>query len=416
MRLLLFSLYYAPEPTATGKYNAEMVEWLAARGHRVDVITGLPHYPEWRVYPGYERVLWRVEQINGVRVFRAGHYVPAPERLTASGRIALELTFSLNALPYWLRNAVGSKYDVVFVVCPPMQLGVYARLYGVLRNVPWVFHVQDLQVDAALRLGMLDSRLARFLYSVEEYLLKKATRVSTISEAMRARIVQKGVLESKTWLVPNWAEVDFIRPLPRANAFRRSLGVGDEDIVVMYAGNMGEKQGLELVLEVAQDLRDQISVQFVLIGSGAAKSRLEVMAHRMGLPNIKFLPVQPKELLPQVLASGDIHLVIQKRGVADLVMPSKLGNILAAGRPVVATADEGTDVHNVVVRNRVGLAVPPEDRGALAEAIKQLACAHELRQELGLNARDYAERCLDKEVILTELEARFYELLEADKR
>ena len=411
MNILIYGLNYAPEPTGIGKYTGEMAEWLAAQGHAVEVICGLPHYPQWRVAAGYEKFRFRSETQAGVRVHRARHYVPAADQLRARTRIVLETSFTWCAARFWLpRFFSRQKPEVVIAVMPPMQIGVWPLLYAWVRGVPWVLHVQDLQLDAALRLNMLPGGvLGRMLYRIETFLLRHATRVSTITEAMRQRVIEKGAQPERTWLFPNWADIEAVRPGPRENDFRNELGIDLETVLVLYAGGMGEKQGLELVLEAARLCADEPRLQFLMAGAGGAQPRLERQAAAMGLQNLRFVPVQPVERLAEMLAAGDIHLVVQRRDAADLVMPSKLTNILAAGRPCVATADPGTALHDAVAGANTGLTSAPGDSSALASAILRLARDPGRREACGHNARAYAERVLDKNHIL----ARFEENLGA---
>lgn len=408
MKILVYGLNYAPEPTGTGKYTAEMAEWLAARGHEVEVVCGLPHYPQWRLAEGYEDGRSRVETMAGVRVHRASHFVPAADALTAGKRIRLETGFTLSAARYWLPRLLWRRRaDVVVAAMPPMQVGLWPLLYGWIRRVPWVLHVQDLQVDAALRLNMLNiGRLGKVLYWIEGFLLRHASRASTITESMRARIVAKGTPAERTWLFPNWADIGAIRPGVRENAWRRELGIDDGTLVVLYAGNMGEKQGLDAVLAAANACRDDPRLLFLMVGAGAARPRLEAKAGDMGLANLRFLPVQPFERLAEMLAGGDVHLVVQRRDAADLVMPSKLTNILAAGRACVATADPDTALHEVVHGHCTGEVVPPGDDDALAAAIRRMAADPARRAECGARARAYAEQFLDKDRILAAFETQ----------
>lgn len=413
MNILGYSLNYAPESTGTGKYTGEMATWLACCDHGIEVICGLPHYPQWQLDPAYSNRRSCMESIHGVHVERASHFVPARDSLGAKARIRLETSFTLSAARYWLPRLVRQrKPDVVIAVMPPMQIGLWPLLYHWLRRVPWVLHVQDLQVDAAVRLNMLKRGwLVRWLYWGEGFLLRHATRVSTITEAMRARIIAKGVPAERVWLCPNWADIAGIRPGPRDNAFRRSLGMGAGELLVLYAGNMGEKQGLETVLEAAAACRSDGRIQFVMVGDGAAKPRLERQAEALGLTNLRFLPLQPLEKLNDMLAAGDIHLVVQKREAADLVMPSKLTNILAAGRACVATAEAGTALHEVVAGHDTGLVVPPGHAEALAQAIRVLADDVARRERCGLHARAYAEQYLDKDRILSEFASQLASLV-----
>lgn len=412
MNILIYGLNYASEPTGTGKYTGEMASWLARRGHKVDAIVAPPYYPDWEIDDSYKKTKYIRETLNGVNVYRAPLYVPSADNVNGKTRIMMETSFSFNALRWWLPKFFHKKYDVVIAVCPPMQIGVYPWLYSRFINVPWVFHIQDLQVDAAVRLGILKSGLAsRVLYSIENFLLSKATRVSTITEAMRKRIIDKGIPEERTWLFPNWSDIEFIKPMPRNNAFRSKIGITSEQILLMYAGNMGEKQGLELILYAADKLRNEKQIKFVLVGSGAVRNRLENTAQDLHLNNITFLPVQPLERLPDMLAAADIHLVVQKREAADIVMPSKLTNILAAGRCCLATADPGTTLYEVVKHNKTGIVVSPEDVDEFIRGLNILLKNPDLREEMGRNARNYAEKFIDKEQVLLDFESKLYSLV-----
>jgi colanic acid biosynthesis glycosyl transferase WcaI len=415
LRLLIVSLNYAPELTATGKYTGELAEWLAGRGHQVEAIAGLPHYPDWEVHPDYRGKGVYVEPLNGVGVFRTPHYVPRAGRVSASGRILMECSFTLAALRWWIPILMRrSRYDVVIAVCPPMQDALMPWVYGLIRRVPWVFHIQDFQVDAAVRLGMLKvGAFGRLIYAIENFLVRRASRVSTITQSMQQRALDKGASADRSWLVPNWADISRVRPGPRDNEFRRSLGLGGDQVLVMYAGGMGAKQGLEVVVQTAELLKGDRCVQFVMVGTGADRSRLESKAQELGLPNLRFLPVQPLERLSEMLAAGDIHLIVQRAEAADLVMPSKLTNILAAGRASIATTECGTALHDVLVGHDCGLCVAAENAVALRDAIVRLGGDVEVRERMGASARAYAETYLDRDAILGRFETQLRQLVSA---
>ena len=415
MNILIYGLNYTPEPTGIGKYTGEMGAWLVERGHSVDAIVAPPYYPQWKVSPDYKGKGFVAESLSGVRVYRAPLFVPSATTISARNRILHETSFSATSLRYWLPRLLREQsYDVVIATCPPVQIGLYPWLYSRLRKVPFVFHVLDLQVDVAVRLGMLKAnRAVRVLYEVENFMLGAATRVSTITEAMRRRIVEKGISEERTWLFPNWADTDSVRPMQRDNEVRREFGVGPHEVLALYAGNMGEKQGLDLVLDAADQVRKRKEIQFIMVGAGAAQERLERAARDRKLDNVRFFPVQPLERLPLMLAAGDIHLVVQRREAADLVMPSKLTNILAAGRPSVATADPDTALYQVLNEHSCGITTTPGDLGELVAGIVALAEDAKTRQQLGWNARQYAEYYLDKDKILLEFERKLQELVSA---
>lgn len=411
LRILIHSLSYAPEQTGIGKYSGDMGPWFASRGHEVHAITGIPHYPEWAVHDGYRGGRFVREEIEGVQVFRAPHYVPSSTQVNAKTRIALESSFSASGGRYWLpRMLFQRRYDIIIAVCPPLQALVYPAMYAQLRGTPMIAHIQDFQVDAAVRLGLLTGKLSSLLYGIEGWLLRRATAVSTITEAMRRRCVEKGVPEERTLVFPNWANIDFIRPGDRDNDFRRDFGYDPDDILCMYAGNMGEKQGLEMILEVAHRMRQRPALKFVMVGNGTSRARLQRQAEEMKLSNLRFVDLQPWARVPEMLAAGDVHLIIQKEEAADLVMPSKLTNTLAAGRCVIATASPGTALHQVVDECEVGIAVTPESVDELFAAITRLAEDRDLRASMGAAARRYAEQHLEKNAILERFEARLIEL------
>lgn len=407
------SLNYAPELTATGKFTGEMAAWFAARGHEVDAIAGMPHYPDWQVDPEYRQAGMHTEVLDGVRVRRVLHFVPQAAHVTAWKRILMECSFTIASQWWWLRIMLQRRrYDVVVAVCPPMQDAIMPWLYGRLRRVPWVFHIQDFQVDAALRLRMLTGDLlGRALFAVENFLLRRASSVSTITEAMRQRAVEKGAVPRAVWLVPNWADTSAIRPGSRHNNFRNALGLRADQMLVMYAGGMGAKQGLEVVISAADALRDEPDIQFLLVGGGADRERLGAMVCEKKLANVRFLPVQPSERLNEMLAAGDIHLVIQRAEAADMVMPSKLANILAAGRPCIATAECGTTLHSVLTNNDCGIAVQPSSAEMLRDAIERLCRDPRGRDRMGGNAHAYANAYLRKDLILGRFEAQLQKLI-----
>lgn len=417
MRILIHSLNFWPEPTATGKYTGEMAFWLSAAGHEVDVVAGLPHYPEWKLDSAYEQG-FQLQSSGGVRIFRTPHYIPPADGVTASKRILMEVSFILAGLRWWIPILFQKKkYDVAIAVCPPMQTAVLPWIYRILRGCPWVFHIQDFQVDAALRLNMLKlGKFGKVLYWIENFLLSRATAVSTITPAMCSRVLEKCQSTNDVVLFPNWSNIQAIRPSPRENAFRHELGLMESDVLVMYAGAMGDKQGLEVVIDAAAALQENSSIKFAMVGTGANRPRLERMAAERDLHNIRFLPVQPLERLNDMLAASDIQLIVQKPEAADLVMPSKLTNILAAGRASIATAEKGTALADTLLDYDAGLAVPPGNAGHLAQAIASLSADAPRRSQCGRNARKFAEEMLDQNEIMQRFAAELSRIAEPSNR
>jgi len=402
VRLLIHGMNYAPELLGIGRYTGELGAYLASRGHRVTVLTAAPYYPQWRVREDYRPQRWRREWRDGVEVLRAPQYVPG--RVSGLGRLLQECSFGASCLYWWSTCLLQRPWDAMVAVCPPMTSGLVPGLLARRLAVPLVIHVQDLQLDAARELGILrQPLLLAGLTWLELHLFRQARAVTTISRSMAARLAAKGVPPARLQVLPNWADLDKVRPGPRFNALRRELGLTSET-VVLYAGNLGEKQGLEVILEAAALTRGKPSIRYLVAGEGAARDRIKLRAQDLGLDNLTFLPLQSNSRLPLLLAAADLHLVVQRQKAADLVMPSKLTNIMAAGRPFIATAGEATELARVTTESRAGLVVPPEDGRALAQAVLGLAGDPGARKEMGVRARRYAEAFWDRERILRQWE------------
>lgn len=396
MRLLVYSMNYAPEIIGTGKYSGEMSEWLAGSGVDVRVIAAPPYYPEWRIQSAYRSWSYKKESIRGVSVWRCPVWVPG--KPTGLKRILCLTSFAISSFPIALRLGFW-RPDVVLVVEPPIACIPGALLAGRIGRSKLWLHVQDFEVDAAFDLGLIKSGSGKKLLTcLEAWLMSKFDRVSSISTRMCERLSRKGVREDKQLLVRNWIDAAQFVPIGRDEAFRREVGIPKERSVALYSGNMGQKQGLETVIEAARLLRNE-EIVFVMCGDGAARPRL--MELGTDLKNICWLPLQPDDKFRKLLDLADIHLLPQRADVADLVMPSKLGAMLASRRPVVAMARAGTEVAEVVGRR--GVVVEPEDADAFAQAIKALALDQGKRDELGRLGRVYAEEVLDKEHILRKL-------------
>jgi colanic acid biosynthesis glycosyl transferase WcaI len=375
----------------------------------VRVVTAVPYYPAWRVEKGYSSFAYRREQVSGVRLWRCPLWVPLNP--TGIKRLLHLASFAASSLPVVLFQSRW-RPDLVMLTEPPLFCAPGAWITARLCGAKTLLHILDFELDAAVNLGILGrGSVRRAFYEVEKFLMRKASRVSTISEQMRRRVVDKGIPADRTWLFVNWSDVNTVRPLPRHNAMRQEFGAGPNDVLVMHAGNMGEKQGLDLVLDAADRLRDRASIKFAMVGDGVARQRLEHTAMKRGLDKLRFFPVQPLERLPLMLAAGDIHLVVQRQEAADLVMPSKLTNILAAGRPSVVTAEPDTALYDVLDKHDCGIITRPGSADGLAVGISRLADDASMRERLGRNARRYAESYLDKEKVLSEFESKLQELL-----
>lgn len=400
MKILLYGINYAPELTGIGKYSAELAEWLAARGHDVSVVTAPPYYPQWRVHDGYRAGRYRKETRAGVTVRRAPLWVPA--RPGGAKRLLHLASFALSSLPSLLRAAAG-RPDLILVVEPALFCAPAAWLAARLCGARAWLHIQDYEVDAAFDLGLLKGAWLRAaVRRAERWLMRRFDRVSTISGRMLDLALYKGVEPDKAVLLPNWIDVHAIAP-DRAGDLRAELGIPTDAVVALYSGNMGGKQGLETLAQVARLLEGDERLWFVFCGQGPARAPLQ--AQCQGLARVRFLDLQPAARLAALLNTADIHLLPQRAGAADLVMPSKLTGMLASGRPVVCGAARGTELAGVVAH--CGLVTPPEDAVAMAEAVRKLAGNAQIRETLGAAARRHALDHLHVDAVLAAAEREF---------
>ncbi|MEM6698086.1 MAG: WcaI family glycosyltransferase, partial [Bacteroidota bacterium] len=401
LNILIYGINYAPELTGIGKYSGEMGEWLASEGHEVKAITAFPYYPNWQIQKAYQGNWWKQEQVRpNETIIRCPLYVP--KQPSAFKRILHEFSFLLTS-SIALFFALFSKTEVIVSVVTPFHLGIPARIFAWLKGIPMIYHIQDLQVDAARDLGMIQHpTLLRIMSSMERWILKKTDLISSISKGMIQKIEAKGIDKSKIYFFPNWVDIDFIRPLPQEQSLRKKLGFSPTDRIVLYAGNLGEKQGLDQLIEVAKMMQSVSNLHFAIVGEGGAKAQLLQLVATYQLQNVHFFPLQPFSDLPALLAIADLHLILQKKAAADLVMPSKLTSILAAGGSTIITAEKGSSLYQIVHEQHLGILVQAESRQALLEGI-----SNALNQDLAKyqkHARQYAEQHLDKDRILKDFE------------
>ncbi len=405
MNIVIVGLNFHPELTGIGKYTGDLAAYLAARGHAVRVITSPPYYPHWRIQSHYSGWLYQKETWRGVEIQRCPLWVP--RRPTGFTRLIHLASFALSSIPA-LAAQLSWNPSVVICVAPALMSAPFSLVFARLSGAQAWIHVQDFELDAAQKLGLfpVSKWLADFAARFESFLLNDFDHLSTISKRMLTRLHEKVISPHKTSLFPNWVDTNLIHPLKDENSLRISLEIPAEKLIILYAGTMGKKQGLENLLAAARRLRDQTQIQFILCGDGSARAELE--GDSQELPNVRFLPVQPIEKLNQLLNMADIHLLLQKADAADLVMPSKISGMLASGKAVIATADPQTELGQIV--GEVGILVQPDDADALVKAILELAASNDKRIELGKKGREFAVSHWDSMAVLMEFEKDLREL------
>ncbi|MCU7547505.1 WcaI family glycosyltransferase [Chitinophagaceae bacterium LB-8] len=399
-RLLLIGGNFTPEQTGIGKYNGEMINWFSNRGYDCTVITTSPYYPQWKVQQPYSNKWYKKEVIKGnssdITVYRCPQYVPGqPSGLK---RLIQEVSFNLSSLLSVLRILAKKKFDYVVTVVPPFYLGLHAVLYRKLRGAKFLYHVQDLQIDAAKELNMIQSEgLINTLFNVEKYILKNADVVSAVSTGMIRKMKEKTMKD--VVFSPNWVDLKNFYPLTGKGKLKHQFGFAEDDKIILYSGAIGEKQGLEMILTSASKLKAHKNLKFVICGTGPYKDILEATAIQERLDNICFFPLQHLDGFNAFLNMADVHLVIQKKGASDLVMPSKLNNILAVGGLVLVTANPGSSLYQVVDENNIGILVEPENEVEFTKALIRI-CSME-HSEIKQNARKYVEDHLSMDEVLS---------------
>lgn len=395
MRILIYALNYAPELTGCGKYNTELAQWLEDQGHQVSVVTAPPYYPFWKVQHPYRTGSYRRERLQGIEVRRCPLWVPRSP--TGIKRLIHLLSFALSSAPVLIAAALRWKPALIFVVAPSLACAPAAALCGRLSGAATWLHIQDFEVDAAFDLQIVRASLVRrSVLAVERWIMKRFDRVSTISVSMHKKLDEKIKQPSKSRLFPNWIDTSPFMERTRSPEMVKKFGLDASRAIILYSGNMGAKQGIDIITSAARLLDSQSGPQFVLCGDGAERARLEREAADQ--KNVFFFALQPAEDFPDVLAMADVHLLPQRADAEDLVMPSKLLAILASARPVVATANPGSELHSAAKNG--GIVVPPGDTESFAHAITRLLADKELATSLGEKGVRYVESQFDKHAVL----------------
>jgi len=399
MRILIYGLNFSPELAGIGKYTGELAENLALNKNSIKIITSLPYYPDWKISAHYSSYFYSKEIIQqNLAVFRCPLYVP--KQPSGIKRIIHLASFVLTSFPILLSN-IFWKPKVILIVEPAFFCLLPSILLSKLTGAKLWLHIQDFEIDAAFNLGLIKNNLLkRVLLKVESYLMSKCDRVSTISQNMLKLANNKGVKDSRLIFFPNWADLHLKATSQHINMLYKTLRIQKKHMVVLYSGNMGNKQGLELLVDAASGLRNYKDIIFIFCGEGSEKFKLiQQCSH---LTNVRFSELLPLNVFPSLLHIADIHLLPQRENVADLVMPSKLTGMLASGRAVVAVAKASSEVAKAVKGN--GIVVPPASSKKFCDAILRLVNDRELRLKLGKNARQYALNHLDKNKILRQFE------------
>ncbi len=406
MKLLVFCPHFAPDVAPTGEVMTSIAKALTDRGHQLHVVTALPWYRNHAVEPGWGGRPWRTENTSWGRITRLHPFPTDKSNIPARAVAFAGFTVMSTIVGLFKRD----RPDAVMVMSPPLPLGLAGWLTAVTRRVPFVFNVQDVFPDVAVEIGAITNpRVIAVASWLERFIYRRSDATTVLSEDLRDNLARKlrGSRPERVRVIPNFVDTERIQPSDKDNSYRREFDLSGKT-VVLYAGNVGMSQSLDLVVEAARRNQYRQDVIFVINGGGSALDDVRSMA--AGLDNLRFVPMQPRERLPEVLAAGDIHLVPLKRGLARSSVPSKLYSILAAGRPVLASVDAGTEVATTIARADAGLAVPPEDADAFCAALDQMLSSPGRLVQMGESGRSFVEEWVSPAAVGEAYEKLFVEI------
>ena len=387
MRVLLLSMNFYPEPTGTGPVIANLARELKEIGHEVTIVAGFTYYPKRIVPESYRGKFMVEEEFEGMRCIRTWIYCGPETR--AIDKILHHTSFSISSFFGALKTG---KQDVIIAVSPPLFEGITGWIISKIKRAPMIFRIEDMLPDAAIIYNLITNKTQiRILKWIEKFIYKKSKKIIAICNGFVKNLREKQVPEEKIVLIPHWADVEHIFPMEKYNGFREAYGI-EKQFLAVYSGNIGLSQGLEVILEAAKRLAHEKNIQFLIIGDGVQKKSLIEKAEREKITNVKFLPVQPKEMLPKLLSAADVSLVTQKPNVLNINVPSKIFNIMASGRPMIVGVNPMSDAAEIVRNAKCGILVKAGDPDELAEAILQLYRNPELCERLGNNGRKYVQK------------------------
>ena len=397
MRIMILHMRFHPDLTGTGPLVSDLASDLVELGNEVTVISSMPHYGRQEIPSEYRGKLLHRSEFKGADLWRTFVYVP--KNPSGAQRALNYLSYTIMSI---IAGLIVKKPDLILCINPPITVGFSGWLIALLRRAPLVFNVQDVWPDCLVIIDQLRSPLLiRIFKHLEKFIYRVSSRVTVLSEGMKENLMRKGVPAEKVVVIPNWSDVESIRPVKRDNGFRAAQGLNGE-FVVMFAGNLGFIAMLNKVLEAAKLLENDPHIQFLIVGEGNAKAGLVSQAGELGLKNVRFLPTQPKEILPEMLGAADISLVTLNRSLGQLNVPSKTYSIMASARPVLASVPENSEIARLVKVADCGHRVPPEDPQSLAQAIRRLSGQQEKLHVYGANGRRYVEEYLTRRRLTTQ--------------
>ncbi len=403
MKILALTRYFPPDIGTSSHLFFELCESLVQRGHEVTAVTTMPRYNLQEIPAAYRGRAFLREEMHGITVLRiTGFPIPLEEWRRKAEQI-------LVALPLYLCGLQADRPDLIVVYSPPLPLAVTAYYLSKKWGVPFLVNVQDLFPQCLADYGY-SPQVVNLFGKMADFVYRKARLITVHSQGNREVILRDSVATpDKVRVMDNWVDTDLIQPQDRHNAFSAQHDL-DGRFVVSFAGSIGIPQGMEVVIEAAQILRDAEGILFLIVGDGIRKAQLVKRAQELGLKNVMFLPMQPRETYPWVLASSDVCLVTLIKEISTPVVPSKILSAMAAGRVVLASMPLTGDAPKLIQEAQCGFSVQPENPQALADVVLKLHQEPQLCASLGRNGRAYAEVHLSRDACISQYEKLFQEV------
>lgn len=386
MKILMLSLYFEPDIAANAVIMTQLAEEWIEKGHHVTVITAFPHYAENITRPKFRGLFCQREEKEGLTIYRLFTYT-SPSKESFWVRLLNYVSYNVLSTIFGLFTG---PHQVIFAPSPPLTVGLSAAIIGFFKRIPYIFNVQDINPDVLIKLGVLKNPLViRLSKGLEKFIYRRAAYITVLSQSFKENLLRKGVPEHKLAILSNFIDPDFIRPLPKHNDFRREQGIGSE-FLILYAGNLGHSKNLQVVLQAADQLREHEEFHFMIVGNGSRKAALVTLAEKLELPNVTFLPFQPREKVPEIFAAADLALVTLKERVARDSVPSKVYSYMGSARPILGAVDRGTEIWNLIeLQAQCGVCVEAGDTQAMVKTILWLSAEPRRLSQYGENGREY---------------------------
>jgi len=400
--ITIIGINFYPEDSSTGLYNTQMAEFLSKKGYNINIITGYPYYPQWKIWDDYKnKPKYLIEKKGDITIYRYKQYVPKNPTLMKRILHLLDFTFG-NIINIFKIKESG----LVICVVPFTSTIILGLLLSKIRKSKLWVHIQDFEFDAAIDSGLvgkkgIKEKIFKLLFGVERILLNKADIVSTISYGMLNKLYLKTGVSG--FYFPNWVNPDLINPKKsKVHPFLKS-----NKFKVLYSGNIGVKQDWRFFIKVIKNFENNKNIEFIIIGAGAKKEWL--LKQIKNLPNVKYYnPVDFSEL-PNILCSADLHILFQKNDIVDTVMPSKLLGMMVSAKPSIVTGNINSETAKILKESKGGFFFDSDDFENVIENMKKIINDKRLANKIGRNARKYIIKHFSYENVLAKFEKKVRE-------